>query len=101
MPGAAGGGWWLRRIPGASSSATPIQQLIDAGFVVIGVGGGGIPVIEDEHGDLRGIEAVIDKDFGSALLATEHQGRPVRDLHRRGEGGHQFQQARPDNGWTA
>jgi carbamate kinase len=47
-----------------------IKELIDEGFVVIGVGGGGIPVIEDEHGDLIGVEAVIDKDFASALLAT-------------------------------
>ncbi|NIS81660.1 MAG: carbamate kinase [Anaerolineales bacterium] len=47
-----------------------IQVLIDAGFVVIGVGGGGIPVVEDENGDLQGVEAVIDKDFASSLLAT-------------------------------
>ena len=47
-----------------------IKELIDEGFVVIGVGGGGIPVIEDENGDLIGVEAVIDKDFASALLAT-------------------------------
>lgn len=47
-----------------------IKELVDKGFVVIGVGGGGIPVIEDEHGDLVGVEAVIDKDFASALLAT-------------------------------
>lgn len=47
-----------------------IKELIDEGFVVIGVGGGGIPVIEDENGDLVGVEAVIDKDFASALLAT-------------------------------
>jgi carbamate kinase len=46
-----------------------IKELIDEGFVVIGVGGGGIPVIEDENGDLIGVEAVIDKDFASALLA--------------------------------
>jgi carbamate kinase len=47
-----------------------IKELLDEGFVVIGVGGGGIPVIEDENGDLLGVEAVIDKDFASALLAT-------------------------------
>jgi carbamate kinase len=47
-----------------------IKELIDEGFVVIGVGGGGIPVVEDENGDLIGVEAVIDKDFASALLAT-------------------------------
>ena len=37
---------------------------------MVGVGGGGIPVIEDEKGNLVGVEAVIDKDFGSALLAN-------------------------------
>jgi carbamate kinase len=47
-----------------------IKELLDEGFVVIGVGGGGIPVIEDEKRDLVGVEAVIDKDFASALLAT-------------------------------
>jgi len=35
------------------------------------VGGGGIPVIEDEHGQLQGVFAVIDKDRASALLASE------------------------------
>jgi carbamate kinase len=39
--------------------------------VVVACGGGGIPVIEDENGDLRGIEAVIDKDLASSLLARE------------------------------
>ncbi|TFH38180.1 MAG: carbamate kinase [Anaerolineales bacterium] len=50
-----------------------IQSLIQAGFVVIGVGGGGIPVIEDQSGALVGVEAVIDKDFASALLAANIQ----------------------------
>jgi carbamate kinase len=48
-----------------------IQALINQGFIVIAVGGGGIPVIEDENGDLVGVEAVIDKDFASALLAND------------------------------
>jgi carbamate kinase len=48
-----------------------IQTLIDAGFIVIGVGGGGIPVVAMESGDLVGVEAVIDKDFASAMLAVE------------------------------
>ncbi len=47
-----------------------IKKLIDAGFSVIAVGGGGIPVVEKEDGDLRGVEAVIDKDFASGLLAN-------------------------------
>ena len=46
-----------------------ILILVEKGFVVIGVGGGGIPVIEKENGELVGVEAVIDKDFASALLA--------------------------------
>jgi carbamate kinase len=46
-----------------------IQALIDAGFVVVAVGGGGIPVVETESG-YRGVEAVIDKDRASALMAA-------------------------------
>jgi carbamate kinase len=47
-----------------------IRTLVDAGFVVVAVGGGGIPVVEDSPGVYRGVEAVIDKDRASALLAT-------------------------------
>jgi len=47
-----------------------IKQLVDAGISVITVGGGGIPVVSDEKGMLKGIAAVIDKDFASSLLAT-------------------------------
>jgi carbamate kinase len=47
-----------------------IQSLVDSGFVVIAVGGGGIPVVETAPGVYRGVEAVIDKDRASALLAT-------------------------------
>jgi carbamate kinase len=46
-----------------------IRDLLAAGVVVIAVGGGGIPVIADANGDLRGIAAVIDKDRASSLLA--------------------------------
>jgi carbamate kinase len=69
----AGRGW--RRvvaspIPVRIVEAPAIQSLIQSGFTVVGVGGGGIPVIEQADGDLTGVEAVIDKDFGSAVLAS-------------------------------
>jgi len=69
----AGRGW--RRvvpspIPLRIVEADAINALIDKGFVVIGVGGGGIPVIETPEGNLVGVEAVIDKDFGAAILAS-------------------------------
>ncbi|MCD6310029.1 MAG: carbamate kinase [Candidatus Eremiobacteraeota bacterium] len=47
-----------------------INCLIKNGFIVVAVGGGGIPVIRDENGDLIGVEAVIDKDYASSLLAS-------------------------------
>ncbi|MBN2460316.1 MAG: carbamate kinase [Candidatus Cloacimonetes bacterium] len=46
-----------------------INALIKSGFIVVAVGGGGIPVIRDEKGILTGVPAVIDKDRASALLA--------------------------------
>jgi carbamate kinase len=46
-----------------------IRLLVEHGVLVVCVGGGGIPVVADEHGALRGIEAVIDKDLAAALLA--------------------------------
>ena len=48
-----------------------IRHLLDGGFVVIAAGGGGIPVVADEAGDLTGVPAVIDKDHASALLAND------------------------------
>ena len=47
-----------------------IRALVDAGFVVIAVGGGGVAVVETSPGQYRGAEAVIDKDRASALLAA-------------------------------
>jgi carbamate kinase len=47
-----------------------IRSLLDAGFVVVAAGGGGIPVVEIEPGTFRGVEAVIDKDLASAYLAA-------------------------------
>ena len=68
----AGRGW--RRVV---SSPTPkvileldaVKALLDAGFVVVAAGGGGIAVVEDEAGQLVGASAVIDKDRASSLLA--------------------------------
>jgi carbamate kinase len=48
----------------------PIRALVDAGYVVIAVGGGGVAVVESAPGQYRGVEAVIDKDRASALLAA-------------------------------
>lgn len=69
----AGRGW--RRVvpspmPQEIIEREAIDTLIRGGFTVIGVGGGGIPVVENEAGDLEGVEAVIDKDHASALLAN-------------------------------
>jgi len=68
----AGRGW--RRVvpsplPKRVTERDAVKKLLDDGFIVITVGGGGIPVIEDEEGNLTGTAAVIDKDFASSLLA--------------------------------
>ena len=46
-----------------------IELLVQRGYIVIAAGGGGIPVIRNEQGELEGVEAVIDKDLGSSLMA--------------------------------
>ena len=46
-----------------------VRLLVERGYIVIAAGGGGIPVIRNEQGDLEGVEAVIDKDLASSLLA--------------------------------
>lgn len=46
-----------------------IKVLVENGFIVIADGGGGVPVI-DEYGEIRGVEAVIDKDLGAERMAT-------------------------------
>jgi carbamate kinase len=68
----AGRGW--RRVvpsplPRRVVEQDAVKELLDAGFVVITVGGGGIPVVQDEDGNLAGTAAVIDKDYASSLLA--------------------------------
>jgi carbamate kinase len=69
----AGRGW--RRVVASPMPVKIIQQdaimsLVEAGFTVVAVGGGGIPVIENNKGEIEGVEAVIDKDLASALFAS-------------------------------
>ena len=98
----AGRGW--RRVvpspePREILEQLAIEALLDTGAVVVAAGGGGIPVVRRDDGSLAGVEAVVDKDLASALLAAnlgaevllvltgvEHVavdfGRPTqRDLH--------------------
>ncbi len=68
----AGRGW--RRVvasplPKEVVELEAVEALLKAGTVVVTVGGGGIPVVRDADGDLKGVAAVIDKDFASSLLA--------------------------------
>jgi carbamate kinase len=49
----------------------PIRALVERGVIVVCAGGGGIPTYLDEEGLLHGVEAVIDKDLASALLARQ------------------------------
>jgi carbamate kinase len=69
----AGRGW--RRvvaspIPQEVVEIEPVRALLGAGVVVVTVGGGGIPVVDDGKGGNVGVAAVIDKDYASSLLAT-------------------------------
>ena len=69
----AGRGW--RRVvpspvPLRIVEVDAVRALIEDGFVVISVGGGGIPVVAGEDGNLTGVAAVIDKDLACSLLAT-------------------------------
>ncbi len=69
----AGRGW--RRVVSSPQPQEIIERdvidtLIKGGFIVVAVGGGGIPVVRDSAGNLSGVEGVIDKDLASSLLAT-------------------------------
>ena len=70
----AGRGW--RRVVASPTPIKVIQrhmvrQAAQAGHIVVACGGGGIPVVKSENGDYVGIEAVIDKDLTSSVLATD------------------------------
>ncbi len=67
-----GTGW--RRVVGSPKPQRVVETrlirlLLESGAVVVCAGGGGVPVIRDERGDLVGVEAVVDKDLTSAVLA--------------------------------
>lgn len=65
---------WRRVVPSPAPmrivEEEVIRDLLDGGVVTIAVGGGGIPVVADPEGNLRGVAAVIDKDLASSLLAS-------------------------------
>jgi len=70
-------------------------SLINRGYIVIAAGGGGIPVVVPDEGDVRGVEAVIDKDYAASMLAAQLSAnlfviltgveRVARDFGRPGE----------------
>ncbi|MGZ8734672.1 MAG: carbamate kinase [Acidimicrobiia bacterium] len=66
---------WRRVVPSPAPErvveAPVIRLLVEAGVIVVCAGGGGVPVIRDERGRLRGIDAVVDKDLTAALLAED------------------------------
>ncbi len=65
---------WRRVVPSPEPrriiEIAAIRLLVAAGVIVVCAGGGGIPVVVDPAGGLRGVEAVIDKDLSATLLAT-------------------------------
>jgi carbamate kinase len=65
---------WRRVVPSPEPrrivQLPAIRSLVDAGYLVVCAGGGGVPVVEDADGRHRGVEAVIDKDLASSLLAV-------------------------------
>jgi carbamate kinase len=68
---------WRRVVPSPEPleiiEEPAIRLLLEQGIIVVAVGGGGIPVIRNENGDLAGVGAVIDKDGASCLLAKNLQ----------------------------
>ena len=69
------GAFWRRVVPSPAPQqimeVRVIEMLVRSHVTVICAGGGGIPVIEQADGSLRGVEAVVDKDHASALLARQ------------------------------
>lgn len=74
---AADGNFYRRVVPSPGPKRIlelpTIRLLVKVGALVVCAGGGGIPVVVTPAGSIRGVEAVIDKDLATALLATELQ----------------------------
>lgn len=68
-------GGWRRVVPSPNPKenyeVNAIKSLMREGWIIVASGGGGIPVIRDEEGFLKGVEAVIDKDLAGEVLATQ------------------------------
>lgn len=66
---------WRRMVPAPAPldiiELDSIRALLDRGTLVIAVGGGGIPVVRQANGTLKGCDAVIDKDAATCILASE------------------------------
>ena len=66
---------WRRCVPSpmpkANAEGSAIRQILAQGIIVIASGGGGVPVMEDDQGNYKGLEAVIDKDRAGEILAQE------------------------------
>lgn len=66
---------WRRVVPSPQPQRIvqlrAIHNLFESGYLVVCAGGGGVPVLADAHGHHRGVEAVIDKDLASSLLAVD------------------------------
>ncbi len=66
---------WRRVVPSPkpirAMEAETIKMLVESGTIVVAGGGGGIPIYVDKHGFLEGIDAVIDKDLGAAVIGAE------------------------------
>src|SRR4029079_8930592 len=67
------GDYWRRVVPSPKPERVVetrvIRLLLASGAVVVCAGGGGVPVVRDESGQLRGVEAVVDKDLATSRLA--------------------------------
>jgi len=69
----AGRGW--RKVvaspkPLAIRNVDVVASLVNRGYIVIAAGGGGVPVVVPEEAEVRGVEAVIDKDYAASMLAA-------------------------------